>query len=694
MAGTIKGMTIEIGGNTEPLEQALKSTNKEINATQKELKEVNKLLKLDPTNTQLLAQKQQLLGDQIKQTTTKLDALKQAQKQFEEEAKKGGEINQAEYRKIQREIMSAEKSLKDLKEEAKNTNPQMQKLQEELKKAGDVAQKGLKAGLDVVKTGLVALSGACVSAVTSLGALAIKSGALADDLNTLSATTGLSTEQLQKFQYASDLIDVDMNTLSGALKKTTSAMNSAKDGTGKSAEAFKKLGVQIKNADGTLRNNNDVFEDSIRALGNIANETERDALAMELFGKSATELNPLIEGGIDALDEMGKRAEELGLILSQDTLDGANAFNDELDILKANGKGIFNKIGMEVAKDLVPAMQKLNEATEGVIKRLSTSIDEGGVTGLITELGNIFNEIDWGEVAQNISDGLNLVLETMNDFLSNIDWQGFGEGIIEFIKNIDWQGLIAGVFQLIGGIIGAGIGLLSGAFNTLKNDISNWWNDKMEEAGGDSGQAFLNGAKEVIQTSGSTLYDSLAQPLAQGLADALDIDVDIPNFHKLTQNIGIWWEDLKYKWQNNILLPIETALYDLDFKIRTFFDGIGTKWNNFWTWLGEIWNGFLSWCLEVEGNVKGFVDGIFNNVVTFFTDLGTKLQEFITITVPEKWNELWEYLKGLPKKLTEVGKNLVEGLWNGMKDAKDWLIGKIKSLCDDALRCNQELLWN
>ena len=134
MAGNIKGMTIEIGGNTAPLEQALKGVNKEISSTQKELTQVNKLLKLDPKNTELLKQKQQLLGQQISQTTTKLDALKQAQSKLDAEIKKGGNVNQEEYRKLQREIISAETSLKNLKNEAKNSNPQVIALKEALKK--------------------------------------------------------------------------------------------------------------------------------------------------------------------------------------------------------------------------------------------------------------------------------------------------------------------------------------------------------------------------------------------------------------------------------------------------------------------------------------------------------------------------------------------------------------------------------
>ena len=486
MAGNIKGMTIEIGGNTAPLENALKDVNKEIKSTQSELTQVNKLLKLDPNNVTLLKQKQELLTKAIQDSTTKLDALKQAQKQLDDEVKKGNPINQQEYRKLEREIALTESSIAKMKAQVDNTNPKVEKLKEGLKNVGETAQKVAKKGLEMTITAVETLGAVALATATALLKMGIDAGNTADELNTLSATTGLTTEQIQKFKYASDLIDVDLNTLTGALKKTTSAMNSAKSGTGKSAEAFKKLGVNIKNADGTLRSNNDVFNDSIRALGNIANETERDALAMELFGKSATELNPLIKGGIDVLDEMGKKAERLGLVLSQDAIDEANKFNDQLDMMKANGKGLFDKIGNQVARNLLPAMEQLNDTTETIIGRLSKAMDEGGLSGLVDEVITMFEEIDWGEVAQKLSDGINKMFEKLNKFLSKVDWQKVGENIIEFIKNIDWANLIRNVFSLIGGIVGAGIGLLSGAFEDLKKDIDAWWQNKMDEAGGDA----------------------------------------------------------------------------------------------------------------------------------------------------------------------------------------------------------------
>lgn len=395
MAGTIKGMTIEIGGNTAPLEQALKNVNKEIKGTQTELKQVDKLLKLDPKNVELLKQKQQLLGDQITTTKTKLDALKQAQKQLDAEISKGGNVNQEEYRKLQREILTTESSLKKLKETNKENNKELASAKLHLtdlangfKKVGEAVAPTVKAITNFTVAGVKAMAGATTTAVTALGTMAVKAGQLADDLNTMASVTGLSTKELQEFAYASDLIDVSTDTLASSLKKLTMNMSSAKDGTGSQAEAFKKLGINIKDSQGNLRNSNEVFNETIRALGGIANETERDALAMQIFGKSATELNPLIEGGIDTLERMSKQANELGLILSQEALDGANAFNDQLDILKANGKQTFQVIGTEIASQLAPAMEELNNYTMDVIKSLTSAMETGGLEGLAEELSN------------------------------------------------------------------------------------------------------------------------------------------------------------------------------------------------------------------------------------------------------------------------------------------------------------------
>lgn len=121
MANRIQGITVEIGGDTTRLSTALKGVNSEIRNTQSQLKDVEKLLKLDPHNSELLAQKQRLLTDAIGETKEKLEALKSAQQQVQQQFERG-DITKDQYDALQREIIETEQNLKDLEKQAEDTN--------------------------------------------------------------------------------------------------------------------------------------------------------------------------------------------------------------------------------------------------------------------------------------------------------------------------------------------------------------------------------------------------------------------------------------------------------------------------------------------------------------------------------------------------------------------------------------------
>ncbi len=343
MAGRIAGITIEIGGDTSNLQKSLKGVDGQLRKTQSNLKDVNKLLKLDPGNTELLTQKQKNLEKAIGGTKDRLAELKSAQSGVA----KGSE----EWDTLQREIIDTEQKLQGLEDEYRNFGSVAaqqiavagQKLQEVGGKIEDVGQK--LAPLSTAAAGLVTgLAGAAYSAITA-----------SDDLNTLANQTGLTTAEIQKMQYASDMIDVSFGDIEGALKKLKSKMDPAN-------ATLQQLGVSVTNADGSMRSATDVFYDSIAALSLIENETERDQVAMDLFGKSADSLAGIIDDGGAALKEYGKQAEDLGLILSQETLDDLNAMNDTIDVLKANFAGAFAKLGSTAAKTFSPALEKAAKA--------------------------------------------------------------------------------------------------------------------------------------------------------------------------------------------------------------------------------------------------------------------------------------------------------------------------------------------
>lgn len=350
MAGNIKGITIEFDGNTTKLQKAIKDVKNSTNDVDKALRAVNKSLNMDPTNVTLLTQKQQLLKERIEETKNKLKALNDMQKQLDAQ---GVDKNSREYQELQREIIKTESELKQFEKEMRALgNVKLTALGEQFKQAGG---KITAAG-----ESLRGVSMAAAAATAAIGALAVKSGQWADDLNTMSKQYSIGTDKLQMYAAAAELVDTDVETITKSHIKLERSMSSAADGTGSQAEAFEKLGVSVTNADGSLRDADTVWQETIQALGQVENETERDALAMQLMGKSASELNPLIEDGGEAYANLAETMEKYDLdFIDQETLDNANKFNDELDTIKALGLVAFQSIGSELAGYLAPALEKV-----------------------------------------------------------------------------------------------------------------------------------------------------------------------------------------------------------------------------------------------------------------------------------------------------------------------------------------------
>lgn len=351
MADRIKGITIEIGGDTTKLQTSLKGVDKQLRETQSTLRDVNKLLKLDPANTELLTQKQKNLESAISGTKERLEQLKAAQS--------GVEKGTAEWDALQREIIATEQSLESLEKEYKNFGSVAA---QQIAVAGQKMEE-IGGKVEAVGKAFAPISTAAGGALTSIGALAYKTVTAADDLNTLSKQTGISTDELQRMQYAADLVDVSVDDITAALRKMKPKLD-------KNNETFATLGVSVTNADGSLRDATDVFYDSLKALSGISNETERDKIAMELFGKSADSLAGIIDDGGAALKEYGDEAERLGLVMSEDTLSALNEANDTIDRSKAIVGGSLAQLGATAATVLAPALEKV----AGVIDKVSEKL--------------------------------------------------------------------------------------------------------------------------------------------------------------------------------------------------------------------------------------------------------------------------------------------------------------------------------
>lgn len=544
MAGAkIRGVTIELSGDTSGFTKALTNANKEIKNTQTQLADVEKLLKLDPTNVDLLAQKQQLVTNAIGQSKDKLDTLNTALEQMKAD---GVDESSEAFMALQREVVATEQSMQTLSTESGTASTAMQGL------AGDgdsasTALQGLadvgeptstalgsigeaaaavseKAGEVAEKTkGISDAAGTLVGKLAEMGLGAITS---ADDLATLSAQTGISTDTLQKFQFASDMVDVSTDTLTTAFKKMKIQMD-------KHPETFEALGVSVTDADGNFRDLESVFYDTVGALSQIEDGTARDLASMDVFGKGADDLATIIDDGGATLKEYSQKAEDLGLILDEDTIKSLTSTGDQVDTLKAQAEATMTQLGAQIITEMGPTLEGLlgtiqdiiawigtldgdtltiiatvgiaiaaispvasmisgiTTAVQGVSSAISFLVANpmvaviaavvGAVTIIATKgeeikaalqgvddfLQNIFAK-DWSEQFGIIGDVLNGFFATVEDI-----WTGIKDtftGVIDFIQSIfkgDWEGAWEGVKNIFKGIWETFEGILKAPLNGM-----------------------------------------------------------------------------------------------------------------------------------------------------------------------------------------------------------------------------------
>lgn len=221
--------------------------------------------------------------------------------------------------------------------------------------SGAIAEmkKGFLSGVGMkMADALANVGSAAVDAAKKLVEAGVAAAGYADEVLTAADITGMSTDRIQEITYAAGLMDTELSTIEGSMRKNLASMRSAAKGTGEASDAYRKLGVEVTKADGTLRDSEDVYWDCIDALGKIEDSTERDSVAMQVFGKSAQELNPLISKGSKSFAELAQEAHNVGYVLDSETLGKLGAAQDSFDRLGMAGQNFSNAIGSVVAPAL------------------------------------------------------------------------------------------------------------------------------------------------------------------------------------------------------------------------------------------------------------------------------------------------------------------------------------------------------
>ena len=389
--------------------QAISEIGSGMKVLDSEMRKVSSAYAQNADSVEALNAKNDVLERKISTQTEKIEYLRAA---LQQSAEKYGEADKRTMQ-WQASLNNAEAELNNLNNQFDENKQKIADSSKEMGNLGDVVNgltsklgiqlpDGMKSSMNAMGSldtqslalagGFAAVAAAIVKAEKAMISMTKESAAFADNIITLSMQTGQSTQQLQEFAYASELIDVSVDTLQGSLTKLTNNMQDAMNGTGNAKASFDKLGVSVINAvDGSMRSANDVFYETIDALGQVKNETERDAMSMDIFGRSAQDLNPLIIQGSKTLKEYADEAHNVGYVLDDEALSAIGAVDDAYQRLQKTQEGVKNQLSAEFA----PYLEEFYGDVTTMVKDGGKELKDSGIvdaSGMLLEtVGDILN---------------------------------------------------------------------------------------------------------------------------------------------------------------------------------------------------------------------------------------------------------------------------------------------------------------
>lgn len=662
------------------------------NSINTSLREINSEMKLataefanNTSSSEALTRKQEILQKQLAEQAKKAEAAEAALRKMREA---GIDPTDPAYQKMQTNLNNTKAEMAKTEQQINSTSKELKQSKVDWESVGDVVGKVGKA----FGTALAALGTAAVGAASALAGLTVSASNYADDLITTSTNTHIATEDLQKYSYALNFIDGDMNTLTGTMKKNTQIMSKARDGNKTYTAAYEKLGISITDANGELRNGQEVYWEVIDALGKVENETERDALAMQLLGKSGTELNTIIDAGSEAFKDLGNEAEAMGYVMSDEAVSALGSFNDKLQQLKAGMTGLKNSAALIA----LPFLDDLASKGVPILAEFSKGIQEAN--GDVSKMGDV--------IGQGLADVVNLIVEKLPEFVE------MGVTLV--------SSLIEGIVQNAPTIASAAVQIVE----TLVNGIATLLPMLIEGAAqlivglatglGQSLPTLIPTIVEVVLQIVQTLIDNipmlidaalqLITGLAQGVINAIPVLVAaLPQL--ITSLIDGLLSAIPQIIQAGIdlLVSLVAALPEI---ITAIVEAIPQIINGIVTALMEnipliIQAGIdllvaliqalpqiiVTIVQAIQQIISGIVNALIGNIdqiimagvqlfVALIENLPTIIIEIVK-AVPQIVSGIVQAFASLGGELINAGANLLHGLWEGISSAASWLWDKV-----------------
>ena len=721
MAGRIQGITVEIGGDTTKLQTALKGVNTEIRNTQSQLRDVDKLLKLDPGNTELLAQKHRLLGDAVKETKEKLETLKTAAEQAEQ-ALKDGTITQEQYDGLQREIVETEQKLKALEEQARQSGTALQEIAakgEKLKTVGDnvtnVGKKFMPVTLGVVGLGTAAVKTAA-DFDTAMSKVAAVSGATGKDLDALrdkaremgSKTKFSASEAAEAMNYMAmagwkteDMLSgiegvmnlaaasgEDLATTSDIVTDALTAFGlSAKD-SGHFADI---LAAASSNANTNVSMMGETFKYCAPIAGALGFSAEDTAEAIGLMANAGIKGSQAGTALRTIMNNLSGDVKICGSSIGEVTVATTNAdgsMRDLSDIL-ADCRTAFSGLSESekaaaaeslVGKNAMSGFLALMNAGEADINKLSSAIDncDGCAAGMAETMNdNLAGQLtilksQLQELAISFGELLMPAIRTIVGWIQKfVDWlNSMDEGTRKVIVTIALVAAAIGPVLIIVGKVISAIGTIMTIIPKLAGVI--------------------NAAKGVFAAFNAVCaanpYVLIIAAIVALVAAFIYLWNNCEEFRQFW--IDLWesikeiavavWETLKEfftaAWE-----AIKTTAVTVWNAIKDFFTGLWEGIKNIFT---TVVNAISTFLTTAWNAIKNTVTTVFNVIKTFFTTVWNGIKSVITTVVKAISNFLTTAWNGIKTAITTVLnaiRTAVTTVWNGIKNTITTIVNAIKN---------------